>query len=89
MGGKNGSDCLVCLGCGCPAFVEVRLIQWLSYFAFLLFWLNPNICLWIFIIRATVFTFLVGSYADDLQVPGTVSVGVKALVGTALFFHVQ
>ena len=51
MGGERD---LVYLVYGNSALVEIRLLQWLGCFAFLVFRLNPNFCLWVFIICATV-----------------------------------
>ena len=34
-------------------FIELRALQWLGCFAFLIFSLSPSICHWVFIIHAT------------------------------------
>lgn len=39
--------------CTFPALVEVRVFYWIGCFAFLIFNLNLNICLWVFTIHAT------------------------------------
>lgn len=51
--GREAQSALVYLICGYLSLVEVRLLQWLACFDFLIFELNLNISLFIFIVCAT------------------------------------